>query len=59
MKDAGRYCPVEDKFDLDQEINLAVEKTKKFVQNIKDISETDEQAKAILKAIASEVIEGI
>jgi hypothetical protein len=59
MKSTGRYCPVEDQFDLDQEINIAVDKTRKFVANIREITETEEQARAILKAIAETVIQEV
>jgi hypothetical protein len=57
MRSTGRYCPVEDKFDLDQEITIAVEKTKKFAASIKEITETDEQARAVLKAVVETIIQ--
>ena len=57
MRSTGRYCPVEDQFDLDQEINIAVDTTRKFVANIREIAETGEQARAILKAIVETIIQ--
>jgi hypothetical protein len=59
MRSTGRYCPIEDEFDLDQEINIAVGKAKKFADNVREICETDEQRKAILKAIVETIIQEI
>lgn len=46
-------------YDLDHEINLAVEETKKFIKRLKYKAENDSDAKAILEAISSEMLEAI
>ena len=59
MKHTGKYCHVESEYDIDHIINIAVEKTKLFVEDMKDEAENDEDAKNILKAIASTIVESI
>ena len=50
---------VEDRFDLDEEITLAVKETLKFIEEVKELTYTDEQAKAIIKACATIMIDNL
>lgn len=59
MKHTGRYSPAEDEFDLEQEINLAVDKAKKWVADIENFTDDDKQKSAILKAIATTIVDAI
>ena len=59
MKETGRYSPVEDEFDLEQEIELAVDKAKKWIADIENFTDNDKQKSAILKAIATTIIDAI
>lgn len=59
MKSVPSYSRVESNFDLDEEINSATNETKKFIEEIKQSTDTDEQYKAILKACISEFVEKI
>lgn len=59
MKQCGSYSRVEDKFDLEEEITLAVKETLKFIEEVKKLTYNNEQAKAIIKACASTMIDNI
>lgn len=59
MKQCGSYSRVEDRFDLEEEITLAVKETLKFIEEVKKLTRTDEQAKAIIKACATTMIDNI
>lgn len=57
MKTTGRYCFVEDPYDIDHVINESVDKTKEFVTNLTDMANSKEDAKKILVAISTTIIE--
>ena len=59
MKQCGSYSRVEDKFDLEEEITLAVKETLKFIEEVKQLTHNDEQVKAIIKACATTMIDNI
>jgi len=46
-------------YDLDHEINLAVEETRKFIKRLKEVTSDEDDAKALLKAVASEMVDAI
>lgn len=46
-------------YDLDHEINIAVEETRKFIKRLKAASGDEDDKKAILKAVASEMLDAI
>lgn len=46
-------------YDLDHEINLAVEETRKFIKRLKDVVGDEDDTRAILKAVASEMLDSI
>lgn len=58
MKITGYYCSVESDYDVDHEINKEVANIKEVISGINDDG-SDENRKAILKAIANEIIESI
>lgn len=57
MKTLPSYSRIESDFDLDEEIDLAVKETKKFIKEVNETTDNDVQAKAILKACLSEFVE--
>lgn len=59
MKYGGRYCPIENDFDLEQEINIAIDATKTFISKFNNIGGDVDDRRAILKAIATTVIDSI
>lgn len=59
MRHTGKYSPVEDEFDLEQEIELAVDKAKKWIKSIENFTDNDKQKSAILKAIATTIVDAI
>lgn len=58
MRYTGNYDSIECDYDLDHEINKEVERVKWQIEVINDNGES-ENRKAILKAIANEIIEAI
>lgn len=59
MRQCGSYSRVEDRFDLEEEITLAVKETLEFIEEVKKLTHNDEQAKAIIKACATTMIDSI
>ena len=59
MKHTGRYCRHEDEFDLEQEINTAVDETKEYLLKVKELDCKPEQLRAILRAIATTIVDAI
>lgn len=57
MKNTGRYCWVEDPYDIEHIINEAVDRTKEFVKNLTDLAKNEKDAKAILLAIMQTQLE--
>jgi hypothetical protein len=58
MTSTGRYEPTENKYDLDHEINMEVERMNKILKNIEG-EHSEENAKAIKKALAETIIASI
>jgi hypothetical protein len=59
MRQCGSYSRVEDRFDIEEEITLAVKETLKFIEETKQLTHTDAQFKAIIKACATTMIDSI
>ena len=63
MRESGRYSRVSnnvnDKVDLDQEINNFVDKQNQLIEEVKSITDTDSQERAILKAMLSEIVDNL
>jgi len=58
MRYTGRYCEVEDGFDLDEEINRVSELNKKFIKELKDKMSLSDYNKIAL-IVAQDFLESI
>ena len=59
MKHTGKYCRIEDGFDLEQEINLAVDGIKAYIEKLRELDCSDYQLRQILKAVATTIVDEI
>lgn len=59
MKCTGRYCPTNDGYDLDSEIDLFVDKAKELVKAVECSTPVDKNVRAILRAIATTIVDNI
>ena len=57
MKSLPKYCSVTSEYDLDHIINEVVDKTQTFVEEVKYEARTDDDAKALLKAVVTTIID--
>lgn len=57
MRQTGRYCFNEDPYDIDHIISDSVERTKNFVIELTDKAKSTKDAKAILVAVSTTIIE--
>ena len=59
MKHTGRYCPTNDEYDLEAEINLFVDKAKELIKSIECSTPVDKNVRAIMKAVATTIVDSI
>ena len=59
MKDTGRYCPTNNGYDLDAEINLFVDKAKELIKAVECSTPVDKNVRAILRAITTTIVDSI
>lgn len=57
MKQTGRYYYNDNPYDIDHIINESVDKTKDFVITLTDTAQSKEDAKKVLLAISTTIIE--
>ena len=59
MKWTGKYCPTNNDYDLEAEINLFVDKAKELIKSIECSTPVDKNIRAIMKAVAITIVDAI